>query len=77
MKQGGNPDFRKQEAMKAEEKKRKEEAKKKEDEMKSLFKPAASVQKVVFSIAKPTCKLMFERMILIHKSLGIPYIYLG
>eukprot|EP00088_Acartia_fossae_P026277 TRINITY_DN2708_c0_g1_i10.p1 TRINITY_DN2708_c0_g1~~TRINITY_DN2708_c0_g1_i10.p1 ORF type:complete len:409 (+),score=172.57 TRINITY_DN2708_c0_g1_i10:90-1316(+) len=46
VKQGGNPDFRKQEAMKAEEKKRKEEAKKKEEEMKSLFKPAASVQKI-------------------------------
>lgn len=46
VKQGGNPDFRKQEQQRAEEKKRKEEAKKQEDEMKALFKPAASVQKI-------------------------------
>jgi len=46
VKQGGNPDFRKQEQQRAEEKKRKEEAKKQEEEMKSLFKPAASVQKI-------------------------------
>jgi len=46
VKQGGNPDFRKQEQLRAEEKKKKEEAKKQEEEMKSLFKPAASVQKI-------------------------------
>jgi len=46
VKQGGNPDFRKQEQQRAEEKKRKEEAKKQDDEMKALFKPAASVQKI-------------------------------
>jgi len=46
VKQGGNPDFRKQEQQRAEEKKRKEETKKQEDEMKALFKPAASIQKI-------------------------------
>jgi len=46
VKQGGNPDFRKQEQQRAEEKKRKEEIKKQEDEMKALFKPAASIQKI-------------------------------
>jgi len=39
VKQGGNPEFRKQELLRQEEKKRKEEERKKEEEMKSLFKP--------------------------------------
>jgi len=39
VKQGGNPEFRKQELQRQEEKKRKEEEKKKADEMKELFKP--------------------------------------
>jgi len=45
VKQGGNPEFRKAEQLRLDEKKRKEEEKKKEEEMKSLFKPIQS-QKV-------------------------------
>jgi len=39
VKQGGNPEFRKQEQLRQEEKKRKEDEKKKAEEMKDLFKP--------------------------------------
>jgi len=46
VKGGGNPDFIKQDKLRAEEKKRKEEEKKKAEEFKSLFKPVVPSQKI-------------------------------